>query len=240
MAIDLAKVNISLQQFQDISRGEFNAGEVKLASENKLAKMNHHVHKLGKNNETISHAQVIAIKEALIKALSQNGVGSEELDQIRRELGLAPEGVVDRKLAQRSVRPLTRQQIRDILDRHAAVINSQAPGNATRIDISSMIYGPAGMSAEAKAKRDTVNAQLADEHRQVFINKEVRNFQRVLAGGGEYCDYETRQAMRKIAEGQLEALLVACKGQPRANVPATATFRLSSGQMFSMMDRSMP
>ncbi|MBR4517608.1 MAG: hypothetical protein IKO65_01260 [Victivallales bacterium] len=232
MAIDLTKVNISLQQFQDISRGEFNAGEVKLASENKLAKMNHHVHKLGKNNETISHAQVIAIKEALIKALSQNGVGSEELDKIRRELGLAPDGVVDRSLAQRSVRPLTRQQIREILDRNAAVINSQAPGNATRIDISSMIYGPAGMSAEAKAKRDTVNARLA-EHRQVFINKEVRNFQRVLAGGGEYCDYETRQAMRKIAEGQLEALLVACKGQPRANVPATATFRLSSGQMFS-------
>ncbi|MCR4573518.1 MAG: hypothetical protein K5787_07100 [Lentisphaeria bacterium] len=79
--INYANVNISLQQFQDISRGEFNAGEVKLVGENKLAKMNHHVHKLGKNNETISHAQVIAIKEALIKALSQNGVGSEELDK---------------------------------------------------------------------------------------------------------------------------------------------------------------
>lgn len=33
MAINLNNVNISLQQFQDISRGEFNAGEVKLAGE---------------------------------------------------------------------------------------------------------------------------------------------------------------------------------------------------------------
>ncbi|MCR4573517.1 MAG: hypothetical protein K5787_07095, partial [Lentisphaeria bacterium] len=131
------------------------------------------------------------------------------------------------------MRPLTRQQIREILDRNSAVINSQAPGNATRIDTSSMIYGPVGMSEEAKAKRDIVNAQLADQHREVFVNKEIRNFQRVLLGGGEYSDYESRQAMRKIAEGQLEVLLVACKGQPRANVPATATFRLSSGQMFS-------
>ena len=32
MSVDLANVNISLQQFQDISSGKYNAGEVKLAS----------------------------------------------------------------------------------------------------------------------------------------------------------------------------------------------------------------
>ena len=36
--------------------------------------------------------------------------------------------------------------------------------------------------------------------------------------------------MAKIAEEQLEALLVACKGRPRADVPYTATFRLPSRQ----------
>jgi hypothetical protein len=40
MSINLANVNISLLQFQKISFGTYNAGEVKLASENKLAKMN--------------------------------------------------------------------------------------------------------------------------------------------------------------------------------------------------------
>ena len=123
MNINLSKVNISLDEFQRLSKGEFNAGEVKLAGENKLAKMNNHVHKLDKNNETITHAEVVAIKEALVKALSQNGVGREEINRIRRDLGLAPDGAADRTLAQRSVKPLTRQQIRTILDRNAAVIN---------------------------------------------------------------------------------------------------------------------
>ena len=93
--IDLSRVNISLQQFQDISRGEYNAGEVKLAGESKLAKMNNHVHRIGKNTETISHAEVIAVKEAFIKALTQNGVASEELSRIRKDLGLAADGAVD-------------------------------------------------------------------------------------------------------------------------------------------------
>ena len=52
-SINLAKVNISLQQFQDISSGKYNAGEVKLASETKLAKMNNHVDRTSKNNEKI-------------------------------------------------------------------------------------------------------------------------------------------------------------------------------------------
>ena len=124
MAINLNNVNISLRQFQDISTGEYNAGEVKLASENKLAKMNNNVHKLGKNNETIAHGEVVAIKEALGKVLSQNGVGQDELNRVRMELGLAPDGHADRTLSQRSVKPLTREQIRNILDRNAAVINS--------------------------------------------------------------------------------------------------------------------
>ena len=44
MPIDLSRVNISLQQFQSISSGKYNAGEVKLASETKLGKINNHVH----------------------------------------------------------------------------------------------------------------------------------------------------------------------------------------------------
>ena len=88
--INLSRVNISLQQFQDISRGEYNAGEVKLAGESKLAKMNNHVHRIGKNTESISHAEVIAIKEAFITALTQNGIASEELNRIRISMRCSP------------------------------------------------------------------------------------------------------------------------------------------------------
>lgn len=41
MAVDFANVNISLAEFQGISSGKYNAGEVKLASETKLGKVNH-------------------------------------------------------------------------------------------------------------------------------------------------------------------------------------------------------
>ena len=43
MPVDLSRVNISLQQFQNISSGKYNAGEVRLESETELGKINHHV-----------------------------------------------------------------------------------------------------------------------------------------------------------------------------------------------------
>ena len=42
MAINLSNVNISLQQFQEISSGKYNAGEVKLTSETEIDKVNNY------------------------------------------------------------------------------------------------------------------------------------------------------------------------------------------------------
>lgn len=39
-SVNLANVNISLNEFQRLSKGDHNAGEVKLAGEAKLAKIN--------------------------------------------------------------------------------------------------------------------------------------------------------------------------------------------------------
>ncbi len=75
MPIDLSRVNISLQQFQSISSGKYNAGEVKLASETKLGKVNNHVSRLGQNVVPLSHEEVMAVKTAFIKALASGGVG---------------------------------------------------------------------------------------------------------------------------------------------------------------------
>ena len=92
MAINLSNVNISLNEFHRLSHGEYNAGEVKLAGETKLAKMNNHVGSFFANKEIISHEEVIAIKQALVKALSQNGVQEDALNKIRKDLGLATAG----------------------------------------------------------------------------------------------------------------------------------------------------
>lgn len=91
--INLSNVNISLQEFQEIASGKYNAGEVKLAGENRLGKMNNHVETWWfSNREKIDHEEVLAIKQAFVKALSKNGVGEAEINRIRQELGLAPQG----------------------------------------------------------------------------------------------------------------------------------------------------
>ena len=97
MAVNLSKVNISLNEFQRLSVGEHNAGEVK------LAKMNNHVGSFFVNKDIISHEEVIAIKQALVKALSQNGVQEDTLNKIRRNLGLTTVDPSDRDLRYRSI-----------------------------------------------------------------------------------------------------------------------------------------
>ena len=126
MSINLSKVNISLQQFQAISDGIYNAGEVRLESETTLGKINHHIHATIANRTSLSHAEILVIKNAFINALSRNGVGADKIAEIRRELGLAPSGAADMDLALRSIKPLSRQKIREILDDNKDTLNNHA------------------------------------------------------------------------------------------------------------------
>ena len=95
MPINLDNVNISIRQFQAISSGKYNAGEVKLKNATTLVEINNHVHWAGRNVKAISHDEVLAIKDAFVRALSQSGVGADAINRVRRELGLAPEGPAD-------------------------------------------------------------------------------------------------------------------------------------------------
>ena len=54
MPINFGNVNISLQQFQEISSGKYNAGEVKLTSETKIDKVNDHVTLKDKDGRPVS------------------------------------------------------------------------------------------------------------------------------------------------------------------------------------------
>lgn len=154
MAVNLSNVNISLNEFQRISKGDYNAGEVKLAGENKLAKMNNHVATWWySNNENISHQETIAIKQAFVRALSQNGVQEVDINAIRKELGLQPMDASDRDLYRRSIMPLKRQDIRKILDRYAATINAQNDQNGGNVHIrtsTELFNNPNGRGGDVK------------------------------------------------------------------------------------------
>ena len=70
----------------------------------------------------------MAVKAAFVKALRSGGVDREGIARVREELGLASvaEGdAVDQALGERSLKPLTRQQVREILDRYAATWESR-------------------------------------------------------------------------------------------------------------------
>ena len=62
MPVDLANVNISLQKFQDISSGKYNAGEIRITGRNSLGKVNNHVSRLGQNVVPLSHEEVMAAR----------------------------------------------------------------------------------------------------------------------------------------------------------------------------------
>ncbi len=68
MPVDLANVNISLQKFQEISSGKYNAGEIRITGRNSLGKVNNHVTKTGQKNHYVKGGGVAA--ERLRRAIS--------------------------------------------------------------------------------------------------------------------------------------------------------------------------
>ena len=210
MPINLSRVNISLAQFQAISSGKYNAGEVRLSGETSLAKMNNHVHLRRKNVETISHEETFTIKEAFVRALANSGVGADALNAIRRELGLSPDGKVDRTLAERSIKPLSRQQIREILDRNAAAINA-AKGAGTIVTDAQMHKG--AKAAEHAAVRDETNAALAGS-RKLSSSVDITRAQTLISGNVEFQTSEERKELLKLAKAQKAVILSTSGGKP--------------------------
>jgi len=210
MAVSLANVSISLNEFQRLSKGEFNAGEVRLSDEHNLKKMNNHVNtRWFSNNETISHAEVLTIKQALVNALSANGVGGEGLDSVRKELGLAAKGSVDTGLVGRSIKPLTRQQIREILDKHADTINAFNTANHGDVHISTTreLYGADKMPDNSLKEQKRINDALADPTRALSKNESLLCLSRIIANDIEFdTDAGTREAILAKAKEQLKKL----------------------------------
>ena len=97
--VNFSNVNITIQQFQEIASGKYNAGEVRLATATSLDKINHRVTFKGDNKVSLSHAEVLAVKQAFVRALSGAGVGAEEVARVRAQLGLDPERPVDVELS---------------------------------------------------------------------------------------------------------------------------------------------
>lgn len=217
MAIDLANVKISLAEFQSVSSGKYNAGEVKLSGETSLAKMNNHVHLRMMNVETISHEETLAIKQAFVNALASNGVGTAALNAVRREIGLLPDGKGDRTLPERSIKPLSRQQIRDIIDRNAEAIDA-AKGEIT------VATGPQSgkgvFSSVRGAMRDSTNAALPAA-KVSLADDDIAIVKALVGGDVDFMDPEDRALMLRAAIAQKGILEVETGGKPSTSPDGT-------------------
>ena len=229
MAINLANLNISLDQFQKMATGDYNAGEVALKSESKLTKINNHVHRLSANTKSISHEEVLAIKNAFMKALSANGVDMAEINKIRKELGLAPDETAPKALAGRSLKPLSRQQIRDIIDRNAAAINAaRAERGEKAFKTSAQLYGTNqttlhNLEQYRRAASDSIRRTMTE-------SEEIANFQKIIEGNAAEVADEDRREMLKTILAQRDAIVAKAKGNPKAEGNCVLEYTTENGQ----------
>ena len=233
LPVKFADVSVSLKQFQDISSGRHNAGEVRLKDAHTIDKVNHYVSRTGRNKVSLSHAEVIAVKQAFVDALARGGVQADEIAKVRAQLGLAPEKAVDTQLMERSLRPLSRQQIREILDRNAEALN--AGQNEVTIRTSAQIYARVGADTRRRriAERDAANAGLA-ESRKVETQRRFSLFQSLLAGDVDFRSKADRAELLQMAKEALGIVLDLSNGHPRADRQAKISWGSNGERRFTM------
>ena len=141
-------IDVSFAQFDAIASGDYNAGQIDYkvsGSGVTLKEVNAHVHFTSLNTATIDVKRVVEIKRAFVRAMeSKLGEDRAAITAIRKSLGLPPDDTVPRALSARTIEPLTRQEVRAIIDKY---VKPAGGANARPVD------------ADVAAKRDAVNLQ---------------------------------------------------------------------------------
>lgn len=184
--------DIDLAMFNRIASGKYNAGQIDFETDGDgkktgwLVKINNHVHKIKKseNNVVLSPERVMEVKEAFIKALWNGGVRGKDLAAIRLELGMPEKVDVDadaatlKSLAERRMVPLSRSQVRTILDKYANSGTGWIAGSNFVSEKEIDAADKAGkISGKNAAKRDAVNA----ENNAKVDNSAMRKVSRAIA-----------------------------------------------------------
>ena len=160
--------------------------------------------------------------------MSQNGVGPDALNDIRRRIGLAPDPSLPVALAQRSMKPLSRQQIRSILDEHKETINNVA-GNGT-IRTHAEIYARHGNEALQRyeqTRRATNEEFMRGRNRD--SDRRVLDIQRVIAGDIHFRNDADRRLLVSAAEMLRSEILRLSNGNPPDDPLGTIDYRRGNG-----------
>ena len=164
---------ISLADFNRIATGTYNAGQIDFATgkngATELVKINNHVWQTSKNRVQLAPERVLEVKESFIAALERGGVSAENIATIRKDIGIPAEwdataaGAEMTALAKERYTPLSRQQVRTILDEYAnggrgftreskAAVSAKEDAAARKTALAAL------NDAKTISRRDSVNA----------------------------------------------------------------------------------
>ena len=186
---------ITLNDFRTLSNGEYNAGQIDFTTNSNgevtgLKKVNHHVTFKSLNGVEIDAKRAVAVKEAFIQALTNEGVSPEKIAQIRERLGIASDTktTLDGASAvlKRRFTPLTREQVRDIL-RHDVTDALNTGFNAA------IGRNPGAAVAEGRGVRET--RERVNREAEALVKKSPPHEQFFALLAGKSCEESVKAAM---------------------------------------------
>ena len=115
-------LDISFDQFNSIASGDHNAGQIDYETSRtgiSLKKVNHHVICKSLNKATVAAERTVELKRAFVSAMTtQLGGNAAAIAEIRKSLGLPPDETNPKALSARTIEPLTRQEVRELIDKY--------------------------------------------------------------------------------------------------------------------------
>ena len=117
---DLNSLHFTIDDFQEMSKGKYNAGELMLTKSGKLDIVNNHKTWTILNHKDVDGEDSYAIRVAFANALERAGVSTDNMKVIRESLGLGADNSIKGSGA---FLPLKRQEVRLIIDKFINDIN---------------------------------------------------------------------------------------------------------------------
>ncbi len=124
--LDLHKLRFSLDDFQKLSKGTYNAGEFRITDSGKLDIVNNHKTWTIFNHKSVDGTDAYAIRVAFAKAMEAGGLDKKAMKAVRKTLGLGSGYTLSSGIA---MTPLTRQQVRELIDANITALNARRAPN---------------------------------------------------------------------------------------------------------------
>ena len=124
--LDLNSLFFSLDDFQKLSKGTYNAGEFRLTDSGKLDIVNNHKTWTVFNQKPVDGADSFAIRVAFARAMSAGGLDKDAMKPVLKALGLRSDYSMR---SGKALLPLTRQEVRKLIDENIGALNARRSAN---------------------------------------------------------------------------------------------------------------